>query len=104
MTLLLLLTVVALPVARVQVQREREAETAARPEDLRRAIDRYKDFSDRGMIPVKVDTLGYPPDLETLVKAAALNGMATGKYKFLPRIPVDPHDGHKRLGTALRAG
>jgi len=50
------------------------------------------------MIPVKVDTLGYPPDLETLVKAAALSGMATGKYKFLRRILVDPMTGTKDWG------
>jgi len=68
MTILLLLTAVALPMARVQVQREREVELRRGLRELRLAINQYKDFSDRGLIPVKVDTLGYPPDLNTLVK------------------------------------
>ena len=42
-----------------------------------------------------MDTLGYPPDLDTLVKGVALAGMASGNYKFLRRIPVDPMTGTK---------
>ena len=57
---------------------------------MREAIDHYKDFSDRGMIPVKADTFGYPPDLQTLVDGVVLKGTAKGKYKFLRRLPVDP--------------
>jgi len=44
MTILLLLTAVALPMARVQVHREREVELRRDLRDLRQAIDRYKDF------------------------------------------------------------
>jgi general secretion pathway protein G len=58
--------------------------------DLRQAIDRYKDFADRGMIPAKADSFGYPPDLETLVKGVPLRGSATARYKFLRKIPIDP--------------
>ena len=63
MTILLLLTTVALPVARIEVQRTKEEELRRDLRTMRDAIDRYKDFSDRGMIPTKMDTYGYPPDL-----------------------------------------
>ena len=97
-TIILLLTAVALPLARVQVQRTREVELRRDLRDLRAAIDRYKDFSDRGMIPVKADTFGYPPDLDTLVEGVVLKGTSTAKYKFLRRIPVDPMTGQVAWG------
>ncbi len=98
MTILLILTTMALPLARVQVQREREVELRRALRDLRQAIDRYKDFADRAMIPVKADTFGYPPDLETLVEGVTLKGASTAKYKFLRRIPVDPMTGKPDWG------
>ena len=100
-TILLLLTAVALPMARVQVQRARETELRRDLRQMREAIDRYKDFSDRGMIPVKADSFGYPPDLETLIQGVPLKGAATAKYKFLRKIPLDPMTGDKDWG--LRA-
>lgn len=98
MTILLLLSSVALPLARIQAQRIRETELRRALRDLRRAIDRYKDFSDRGMIPTKAETFGYPPDLQTLADGVPLKGAATVKYKFLRRIPVDPMTGKSDWG------
>ena len=92
-TIILLLTAIALPLARVQIQRAREVELRRDLREVRDAIDRYKAFSDQQMIPVKVDTLGYPPDLQTLVEGVALKGTATAKYKFLRKMPVDPMTG-----------
>ncbi len=89
-TILLILTGAALPLARVRVQHQRETELRRALRDLRQAVDRYKDFADRGMIPTKADSFGYPPDLETLVKGVELKGTATARYKFLRRIPADP--------------
>ncbi len=89
-TILLILTSVALPIARIQAQRTREVELRRTLRELRQAIDRYKDFADRGMIPSKPDSFGYPPDLETLVNGVPLKGSSTAKYKFLRRVPVDP--------------
>ncbi|MGD0922453.1 MAG: type II secretion system protein [Terriglobia bacterium] len=100
-TILLILTTVALPMARVQVRRTQEMELRRALREMRQAIDRYKDFADRGMIPTKADSFGYPPDLETLVKGVPLKGAATAKYKFLRRIPVDPLTGQTDWG--LRA-
>ena len=89
-TIILLLTTIALPLARVQIQRTREVELRRNLREMREAIDRYKDFAERGMIPVKADTFGYPPDLQTLVDGVPLKGTATAKYKFLRKLPVDP--------------
>ena len=97
-TIMLILTAVALPLARVQIQRRKELELRRDLRDLRQAIDRYKDFSDRGMIPANPDTFGYPPDLETLVKGVPLKGAATAKYKFLRRLPADPLTGEASWG------
>ncbi len=102
MTIVLLLASVALPMARLQAQRTREVELRRAVRELRQAIDRYKDFSDRAMIPVTLDSFGYPPDLDTLVNGVVLKG-STGraKYKFLRRIPIDPMSGKPNWG--LRA-
>jgi general secretion pathway protein G len=89
-TILILLTTVALPLARVQIQRTKEVELKRDLREMREAIDHYKDFADRGMIPVKADTFGYPPDLKTLVEGVELKGSITAKYKFLRKLPVDP--------------
>lgn len=97
-TILLILTSAALPLARTQVQRQKEAELRRALRELRQAIDRYKDFADRGMIPTTADSFGYPPDLETLVKGVPLKGSATAKYKFLRRIPIDPMTGNADWG------
>lgn len=100
-TILLLLTSMALPLARVQVLRARDGELRRDLREMRESIDRYKDFADRGMIDSKPETFGYPPDLETLVKGVPLKGSATARYKFLRKIPVDPMTGKGDWG--LRA-
>jgi general secretion pathway protein G len=89
-TIMLLLTTVALPLASLQIRRSKEVELRRELREMREAIDHYKDFADRGMIPVKADTFGYPPDLQTLVDGVALKGSVEAKYKFLRKLPVDP--------------
>jgi general secretion pathway protein G len=101
MVILILLTSVALPVARIRIQRTREVELRRSLRQLREAIDRYKDFSDRGMIPPTPNSFGYPPDLDTLVNGVVLKGSNNAKYKFLRRIPIDPMSGKADWG--LRA-
>ena len=54
---------------------------------MRDAIDRYKDAADKGAFQVKMDSLGYPPDLQTLVDGVDIQDK---KVKFLRRIPIDP--------------
>jgi general secretion pathway protein G len=89
-TIMLLLTTVALPLARVQLQRSKEVELRRDLRQMREAIDHYKDLADHGMIPIKADTYGYPPDLQTLVDGVELKSASSAKYKFLRKLPVDP--------------
>lgn len=98
MAIMLILAGAALPIARVHAQRLREMELHRDLREVRDAIDRYKDFSDRGLMPVEANTFGYPPDLDTLVNGVVLKGAATAKYKFLRRVPVDPMTGKATWG------
>lgn len=98
MVIMMLLASVALPLARMQIQRTREVELRRDLRQLREAIDRYKDFCDRGLIPITPDSFGYPPDLDTLVNGVVLKGASTAKYKFLRRIPIDPMTGKPDWG------
>ena len=94
-TILVILTGMAIPLARVTIKRERERELRHALWEMRDAIDRYKDAADRGAFQIKVGTEGYPPDLETLVKGIDSNGK---KLRFLRRIPVDPMTGNTDWG------
>ena len=89
-TILLILTMTALPLARVRIQREKEHQLRYALREMRQAIDRYKDAADRGLIQVKVGTEGYPPDLDTLVKGVDIVGQVDKKFRFLRRVPKDP--------------
>ena len=89
--LLSLLSTLALPLARVQIKREKERELRQALREIRTAIDRYKEAADRGMFQVKLGTEGYPPDLEVLVEGVELANSPEGKrLKLLRRIPKDP--------------
>jgi general secretion pathway protein G len=84
-----------LPISRNVVKREREKELRAALWQMRDAIDRYKDVADRGLIQLKLDSNGYPPDLDELVKGVDVKGK---KFRFLRRIPVDPMTNGKEWG------
>ena len=64
--ILSILTLMALPLARVTIKRQREKELRQALWEMRDAIDRYKDMADRGGFQIKADSQGYPPDLDTL--------------------------------------
>ncbi|HKE08790.1 MAG TPA: type II secretion system protein [Candidatus Acidoferrum sp.] len=98
--ILMILSSMALPIARFTVMREREKELRLDLREMRNAIDKYKDLADQQKIRVEVGSEGYPPDLETLVKGVAIGGGgASGKnIRFLRRIPVDPMTGRADWG------
>jgi general secretion pathway protein G len=98
--ILLILSSMALPIARFTVVREREKELRLDLRDMRQAIDKYKDLADQQKIRVELGSEGYPPDLNTLVKGVALGGSgATGKnIRFLRRVPKDPMTGRIEWG------
>jgi len=92
--ILLILASAILPLARVSVQRQREADLRVALHEMRNAIDKYKDIADAGGIApfdLKAGNENYPPDLQTLVTGVTKANDATGtKLKFLRRIPMDP--------------
>jgi general secretion pathway protein G len=94
-TILLILTGMAVPLARVTIKRQKEKDLRAALWQLRDGVDRYKDAADRGAFQIKVASEGYPPDLDTLVKGVDVGGK---KLKFLRRIPTDPMTGDTDWG------
>jgi general secretion pathway protein G len=95
LTILAILLSAATPVTIMILKRENERVLRRGLWEMRDAIDRYKDVADRGAFQIKVDSLGYPPDLETLVKGIDVSGK---KIRFLRRIPVDPMTGKAEWG------
>ena len=103
-TILLILTTMAVPLARFQVRRQRETELRRDLREMRDAINKYKDICDQGKIQAgDPENYCYPPTLEILVEGVKLtntisgNGQ-TGKLKFLRRIPKDPMTGDTDWG------
>jgi|SRR5215469_7020850 len=93
--IMVILSMMALPLARVSIKREKERDLRYDLWMMRDAIDRYKDAADRGAFQVKVGSEGYPPDMDTLVKGVDANGK---KLRFLRRIPIDPMTGKDEWG------
>src|SRR5437764_14740618 len=94
-TIMSILTAVALPTVRARIMRQRETELRRDLWEMRDAIDRYKDAADRGAFQIKLGSEGYPPDLDTLVKGVDVQGK---KLRFLRRVPVDPMTGNTDWG------
>jgi len=86
-TILSILALAIYPVVNLEVKRRQERELRQDLWMMRDAIDRYKDAADKHLIQTKVDSMGYPPDMETLVKGVDIQGK---KIRFLRKIPIDP--------------
>jgi general secretion pathway protein G len=103
-SILLILTSMAVPTARYQVRREREKALLRDLEEMRTAIDRYKDMCDAGKIQsASPDAYCYPATLESLVEGVKLSNTIsgsgqTGKVRFLRHIPKDPMTGEADWG------
>ncbi len=94
--ILAILASAAIPIARFQVKRAKERQLRYDLWQMRDAIDKYKDAADKGAIAMtKVDSMNYPPDLQTLVTGVDVQGK---KLKFLRKIPVDPMTGQAEWG------
>ena len=93
-TILLVLTSMAVPLARSNVRRVKERDLREALKEMRAAIDKYKDYSDAGKLGMQenlAETQGYPKKLEDLVNGVKGSGQnADTKIKFLRRIPLDP--------------
>ena len=92
-TILMVLTSMAVPLARNNVRRMKERDLREALKEMRTAIDKYKDYADSGKLgPADgIDTFNYPKSLEVLVEGVKGTGQAADtKIKFLRRIPLDP--------------
>ena len=94
-TILSILALTAFPVVRFQIKRQNERQLRYDLWMMRDAIDKYKDAADRGAFQIKLDSQGYPPDLDTLVNGVDVQ---TKKVRFLRKIPIDPMTGNTDWG------
>ena len=90
-TILVILASAVIPMAKNGIRRQKELELRRDLREMRMAIDDYKAKVDQQKIkPTSVENLGYPESLEILVEGVQMKDKATGKVRFLRRIPVDP--------------
>jgi general secretion pathway protein G len=91
-TIMLILTAMAVPLARAKVRAQRERALRYALDDMRLAIDKYKDYCDAGFFgPHRQDTNCWPETLESLVEGVKFASSADDKkLKLLRRIPRDP--------------
>jgi len=100
-TILLALTSMAVPLVRSNVRRMQERQLRMSLDEIRKAIDKYKDMADAGKMGPQegVDTFNYPKTLESLVEGVKGAGAgADTKMKFLRRIPIDPMTKQREWG------
>lgn len=99
-TILLVLTCMAVPLAKAKVRMERERELRRDLDDMRYAIDKYKDYCDAGYLgPPKAGSNCWPESLDVLVTGIKLPNSPDGKIiKFLRRVPKDPFLGNTDWG------
>jgi general secretion pathway protein G len=91
-TVLLVLTSMAVPLARARIRVERERELRFALREMTTAIDKYKDYCDAGYFgAMKAGTNCWPESLEQLVEGVKLANNAEGKkIRLLRRVPRDP--------------
>jgi general secretion pathway protein G len=102
-TIMMALSAMSVPLVRGQLRRRRERDLRAALEEMRKAIDKYKDNADGGKISPQAQTpesMGYPLKLQDLVDGVkGVGATADTKLKFLRRIPLDPMTNSKDWGV-----
>jgi len=82
---------VAVPMAQMAVQRQKEHELRLALAQIREALDAYKRASDQGRILVRLGESGYPKGIELLAEGVEdQRSPARQKMYFLRRLPRDP--------------
>jgi general secretion pathway protein G len=104
---IMILASASLPIARVSIRRQKEAELRNTLREVRLAVDKFKDLCDQGRISsleVQAGNECYPSSLDQLVEGVGVANDVTGKkYKFLRRIPIDPILGRAEWGMRAYA-
>jgi general secretion pathway protein G len=91
LAILSVLALIAVPSAKYEVQRQREADLRLALAQIRDAIDRYKHATDIGRVQKDADASGYPPTLAALVDGVPdQTSPSHAMIYFLRRIPADP--------------
>ena len=91
LAILALLATVAVPFAQLVQQRQKETELRASLQQIRTALDAYRQAVREGRIESPADASGYPPDLDALWKGVVDKTRPDGaKLYFLRRLPRDP--------------
>lgn len=87
-----LLSMMALPMTELAVQRGKEQDLRRALREIRTALDAYKQAVDDGRIVHSVEKSGYPPSLEVLAQGVpdASDPGGNGRIYFLRRVPRDP--------------
>ncbi len=99
-TIMLMLSAMAVPLARYKVRRDKERDLRVALREIRIAIDKYKDLADAGQLgPTKIGTDNYPETMETLVEGVKIAGPVDKKIRFLRRIPKDPFTNSREWGV-----
>jgi general secretion pathway protein G len=98
-SIMLILSTMAVPLAKVKLRHERELELKYALRDMREAIDKYKVACDAGVFgAMKMGTFCYPETLDILVDGVKTQSADGKKMKFLRRIPRDPFTNSKEWG------
>lgn len=79
-----------MPLAEMQLQREREAELRRALWEIRDAIDTYRKAVEAGGVALAPGESGYPPSLQALVAGLPDARVPGQRLVFLRRVPRDP--------------
>ncbi len=109
-SLMLILSAMAVPVASVRVQREKERRLREALREIRQAIDRHKDMAEQGMLgALDPEDHGYPESLEALVEGVDLEQTDSGLSTSMEASAMRQSDmrlsgGQTAIGSGPRAG
>lgn len=101
-----LMASVAAPVMQLTIKRSKEQELTRALNQLRDAIDGYKQAVDDGLIARAANESGYPKNLQVLIDGVEnQQDPKRGKLRFLRHLPRDPFAVDPQAATAwgLRA-
>lgn len=94
LTILGILASVVLPLSQMTAKRTREIELRRNLRTIRTALDEFKKNYDKSIEDKKIlssmSKSGYPETLQQLVDGYDFGGAASGKKKFLRKVPMDP--------------